>query len=766
MTVATLRGRIRLLALVVLATVASAQSWGLEFRGPEILKIGWSIGSLVASDVNGDGRTDLAVINNDRARIELLFQREPGVSSPARRPAGLERWQPVLEDARFDRRNISTTSRMYTLDVGDLNGDGRMDLAFTGSTEGLTVRYQDRKGGFDRQRHFDISEPATIYGTLAIEDLDADGRMDLAVLTRTELVIYRQTTDGELDGPEIHRLSEGCYALDVLDMDGDGLVDITYQLSGATESIRVRHGVGSGGFGPELDYRMSSSRGIVRPMPAADGRGSDFVRIQSDTGLLERLSLVSPEKGETALSNSRPRVFPYPTDGKAAAASALGDFDGNSLLDLAVADPRAARIWVTLQLRPGIFAAAEDFPALTGVRALIAVDRDGDGRHELVMASPKERTLAWTSLGDDGALGLPRVIDGEGKPQAVAAADFDADGQLDLVYASADKKVRKVILLPGSSSWTSGVEIEVGELETDPETLRVVDADADGRPDLALFAKHDDLRLLRNDGDGSFSEVVPESGFSRSLVADLEASSFTVGDVDADGVPEMIIADADHARGIRLGDGGELEVVAQFNARSSDAEIASAVVVGASKNALVALLEPTADRIHAVTQRRSGVWRFAEGLDLPAVDLVEARSVDLDATGTDDLVIFGSDRFIWIPVDRNEPALRTVTSWDCDLAGVEYQKLAVGDFDADGSAEVVAVDSRDSHVLEILKPGGDDDWQSLLHFTVFEVDPHYEGQRGGVRQPREIVIADLTNDGHVDLALVAHDRVLIYPQIP
>jgi len=44
------------------------------------------------------------------------------------------------------------------------------------------------------------------------------------------------------------------------------------------------------------------------------------------------------------------------------------------------------------------------------------------------------------------------------------------------------------------------------------------------------------------------------------------------------------------------------------------------------------------------------------------------------------------------------------------------------------------------------------------------VDPHYEGQRGAVNQPREIVIADLTNDGLDDLVVIVHNRILLYPQ--
>jgi len=179
----------------------------------------------------------------------------------------------------------------------------------------------------------------------------------------------------------------------------------------------------------------------------------------------------------------------------------------------------------------------------------------------------------------------------------------------------------------------------------------------------------------------------------------------------------------------------------------------------------VVLVETLNDRLHVLTHRRAEVWRFTESLELPPIDLIEARSIDLDGSGTKDLVLFGANRLIWLPVGARDSVLAPTSTWECDLEGVGYQLLATGDLDADGVHEVIAVDTRDSHVLEILRPASSKRWRSLLHFTVFEVDPHYEGQRGSVHQPREIIIADLTADGLDDLVLVAHDRVLLYPQV-
>jgi len=753
--------------LIGLTLIGATASPALEFGGPEILKIGWSSGSLAAGDIDGDGRNDLAIINNDRARIELLLQRKLGSINSRTRPVGLDRWQPVLEDARFDRLNVPTGGRMYALAVGDLDGDGRIDLAFTGTPDDLSIRYQDGDGGFDRMRTFDISEPAGLRGTVVADDLDGDGRTDLAILTKTELVLFHQGADGELEGPESTRLTDGGFALDIRDVDGDGRVDISYQVSGTTDSFRVRYGLQGSGFGPEISYRMTPTRGVVRPIPSATSIGSDFVRIQAETGLLERLAFTEPEPGKTPLANSRARVFAFPTDGKSPAASTVADLDGNGLLDLAVADPRGARIWILLQTSPGVFASADEFPSLAGIQSLIAVDRDGDGRDELVMASPKERSLAWTRFSESGTLQLPVIIPSKGKPQSVAAADFDGDGLLDLAYASVEKRDRWVFMLPGNTDWTEHEEIPINELEVDPEALRVVNLNGDDHPDLVLLSKHEGMRLLvRTDVDG-FREIEHQTGLGRSLATDVEPSRFSTGDIDGDGVDEMIVATSGFARALRLDADDNLEVVAQFNARSGEVEVAAAVVTGdgASRDRNVVLVESANDQLHVLTRRRAGVWRFTESLDLPSIDLIEARSIDLDGSGTQDLALFGADRFIWLPVGAHDRVLTPTSSWECDLQGVAYQLLTTGDLDADGVSEVIAVDTRDSHVLEILRPEKAKRWRSLLHFAVFEVDPHYEGQRGSVKQPREIVIADLTDDGLDDLVLVAHDRVLLYPQV-
>lgn len=108
-------------------------------------------------------------------------------------------------------------------------------------------------------------------------------------------------------------------------------------------------------------------------------------------------------------------------------------------------------------------------------------------------------------------------------------------------------------------------------------------------------------------------------------------------------------------------------------------------------------------------------------------------------------------------VDAHEPH-------ETDLEDMRYMGFEFGDFSGDGGPELVAIDAR-NHVLEILGiPRRTHGWRSYLHFTLFERNVNMGPRRGaGGFQPREALVADFTGDGHPDIALLIHDRLLIYP---
>ena len=188
--------RLAFLPLLV-ATSVLADKPALYFDGPEIVKLDWNTSSPRAADFNGDGLTDLAIINAARARIEFLLQRKDGVQTgAAEKSARADRWNPILEVSRFDKQPLVIGHTALALAVGDWNADKKADIAFITDEDKLVLRMQDDKGAWAVKREFTLDSTADDTEVLAVRDLNGDGRDDIALLTNTRLMVLLQSKAG------------------------------------------------------------------------------------------------------------------------------------------------------------------------------------------------------------------------------------------------------------------------------------------------------------------------------------------------------------------------------------------------------------------------------------------------------------------------------------------------------------------------------------------------------------------------------------------
>ena len=744
----------------------------IALGAPEVVKLDWNTRALTAADLSGNGLTDLAVLNNDRAQIDLLYQLKPGTPPPPLPPSvSVNRWEPVVADAHFKKISLTTGITMFDLAIGDLNGDGLPDLVYTGDPQALTVRYQQKNGDWTEEKIDDAPEPSQLVSCLAIADLNGNGRNDLVMLGKKELAVFYQDEKGKLGAPQRYALSdEDCYGLEVCDVTGDGRPDLIYLSSTGTDTLRVRLQSAGGEFGPEQSYPLKALRSTLQVLKPADKNGpAQFAVVQDPTGQVILFAL-DPKGGADPdkFPLPRPRIF-TPRAGSASPESyAFGDFDGDGREDIAVSDPEGAQIFIYFRQSDGGFTIAKRFPSLSDGRSLTAGDWDGSGRASIFVASPKEQVVGVATVTPEGRLTYPQPLPITGKPFAVATGDLAGTGHDQLVVARSDKGKYALEIWAGTKGGKPRLlkTIDLPNQKDDPRAVRVLDANQDGKPDIAVFTPFEPMRLFVQGKDFSFVEATPENGFRPGLVDSLDASALTMADTAGNGKADMLVSGSGYARALRLKPDGELAVLDQFNAKDPSADIAGAFALpaaGPGQKPVIVLFDREGQSLQFLHADDHGVYQFAQSMPVGKIDLVGVETRRDPKTGQADVFMLGKDRFWWLPIGQPDFTIRTLATHTTDLPDISYSDVEAGDLNGGGRPDLVCVDP-DKNVIEILSQDAAGAWQSRMHFQVFEKDAHYQGRHGSPEEPRETLIAPVTGNGKNDLILLVHDRVLVYPQ--
>lgn len=770
--------------------------------GPEIAKLDWNTRALTAHDIDGDGRVDLALINNDRAAVELLYQRDPAApagATPAIAPTG--RWEPLLEDARFARETLIVGQTLFDLAAADFDGDGRSDLAATGEPISLSVRHARADGTWEEKTYPTAPAPQKFLGCLAAADLDGDGLADLVVLGQKEIAVFLQKPGlGLVLDERLPLADDNAYGLLLQDLDGDGRRDLLHLSAGQREALRARYQVAPGKFGPELAFGLRTPRSPLVPVVGASlppgGRGPArasagkggatraasrgvapaavgplFASVPGTSGQVE-FTRLTPAAGADAWRGLAPRMFSPLAGARGAALYAAADFDGDGGSDLAAAYADSAQVFIYLRRPDGGFTVPRRVSSLTDARGLAALAWEQGTPAELLVLSGKENALASIAIRADGSGAPARALPIPGRLSAFAAGPLSETGPAGLAVVAEEEGKRQLTLWTRDASGVlrRGASVALAGLRADPRSVLLHDLDQDGRSDVLLAVPGVGVRVFLQKADGSLADAADNPLYRPGLLARAEAAAGTLSadDVDGDGRPELLVPAENFLRALRLAPDGELVTAAQLDARDPGAEVTAGFVLApvgdmADKTWRAVLHDRKNGQLHLLASRSAaGPW---DTLDLRPVARLEVTGALRLAGpgGRRELVLLGKDRFWWMPEGAADFSAKADGAYASDLPDTRHAYVTGGDFDGDGRTDLVAVDT-DNNLVELLARDAAGAWGSRLHFKVFDADAHHSGDRGAGQEPREALVADVTGDGRPDLVLLAHDRVLVYPQ--
>jgi hypothetical protein len=735
----------------------------LYFDGPEVVKLDWATGSPRAADFNGDGLTDIAIINSDRARIEILLQRKEGIRpGNPERTSREDRWNPILEVSRFDKEALVIGHAAFSLAVGDWNGDKKPDLAVITDDDKLELRMQDDKGAWTVKRDFALDSTADDTEVLTAADLNGDGRTDLALLTSTRMTVLLQMgKPGEWADPKSYTLGEsGCAGLHVSDLDADGKPDLFYTASDG-DALLVRLQQGDGSFGEEWRIEIPASRHWLHPLRLGGGK-SGVSWIQDETNMVEVARLTKAKAQPDSDRASTIRYAVPPTESKGGAV-AYGDLTGDGHADVIMSEPKSARLWLFTGSAGGGFSQGREFPILSGVETLVIADADGDKRNEVILLSTTEKAIGVAHW-KDGRLAYPEIIhqakEGETLLTLTSGSLGAAGGSIHAVVEVKSKAQLLALAWKGKKfeSTTQELSVLIGSARV--SAIRILDANQDGKGDLAVFSSIGTMQLLLSTADtkAPFKRV---EGIPDTFVSKLTPAALTTGDLDGDGKDEFVIAREQLARVFRVDAAGKASIVEQFNAPDASAEIHTALLSRPDKKLRVTLIDTTHSKLYDLGADADGVYRSQHSHPLPSMTPSDIRLVN---SGTSErLILLGKSSFQITPLDGESLQLETVTTFDSDLKDTEPGDLIAAGFSGHDSDDIALIDTGKSHVIEFFQPDAKEkDWSSNMHFRVFETDPHFRGKAGRADEPHDYTALDLNNDGKLDLVLLCHDRALFY----
>ncbi|MFN6517770.1 MAG: FG-GAP-like repeat-containing protein [Nostoc sp. CreGUA01] len=333
--------------------------------------------SIVASDFDKDGNTDLVTANKSSQTVSVLLGNGDGTFKSA---------------SNFSTVGFNGLSPS-SVGVADFNKDGKLDLVTANSiSNNISLLLGKGDGSFQTAVNFAL-ESASAPISIAVGDFNKDGKSDIVTVNNASqnISVLLGNGSGGFGTAKNFKVPSRPSSVTVGDFNGDGKSDLAVT-SSYFNNVSIMLGDGDGTFSSATQFDVGINPNFVVVGDFNEDNKLDLAVANSDSNNVSIL-LGNGTGGFGIATNFDVELNP--------ASVTVIDFDNDGNSDLAVANAGSDSVSVLLGDGNGGFGVATNFVVGTKPYSLTVGDFNKDGKSDLAVANSESKNVSLVNADDE-----------------------------------------------------------------------------------------------------------------------------------------------------------------------------------------------------------------------------------------------------------------------------------------------------------------------------------------------------------------------------